>query len=208
MPHDFNDPYTYPGTQILRNKPDIRHEAALRTFEYEQSASRMEELHEHPITGKFDLAHLKNIHRHLFQDVYDWAGKIRTVSISKAGDMFAVPSFIESQGRRLGTALAEERYLKGLSTPQFVERMAHHYTEWNALHPFREGNGRSLREFFRQLAREAGYELDQTYLERHKQQWNLASKQSFHGHLEPLKQIFNKAIQERCLNRNFTRKKS
>jgi len=204
MPHDGNDPYTYPGTQILRNKPGIRYETALRMFEYEQSASRMEELHEHPIAGQFDLDHLKSIHRHLFQDVYDWAGKIRTVSISKTGDMFAVPSFIESQGRRLGTALAEECYLKRLPKPQFVERMTHHYTEWNALHPFREGNGRSLREFFGQLAREAGYELDQTYIERHKQQWNLASKHSFHGHIELLKQIFNKAIQERRLKLSLT----
>jgi len=196
MPHDSSDPYTYPGTQVLRNKPDIRHEAALRKFEYEQAISRMEELHERPIAGKFDLDHLKSIHRHLFQDVYDWAGKTRTVSISKDGDMFAVPSFIESQGRRLSAALAEEQHLKGLSKPQFVERMTDHYAEWNALHPFREGNGRSLREFFGQLTREAGYKLDQTYIERHKEQWNLASKHSFHGNLEPLKQFFDQAIHD------------
>jgi len=208
MPHDSNDPYTYPGTQVLRNKPDIRHEAALRKFEYEQATSRTEELHERPIAGKFDLDHLKSIHRHLFQDVYDWAGKARTVSISKDGDMFAVPSFIESQGRRLSAALAEEQHLKGLSKPQFVERMTDHYAEWNALHPFREGNGRSLREFFGQLTREAGYELDQTYIERHKEQWNLASKHSFHGNLEPLKQFFDQAIHDGRPELNLAGKKT
>jgi len=206
MPRESSDPYAYPGSHVLRNIPGIRDETALREFEYEQTKTRIQELRERPVSGQFDLDHLKSIHRHLFQDVYDWAGKARTVSISKDGDMFAVPSFIESQGRRLSTALAEEGHLKGLSKPQFVERMTDHYAEWNALHPFREGNGRSLREFFGQLTREAGYELDQTYIECHKQQWNLASKHSFHGNLQPLKQFFGQAIHEARPELNLTGK--
>jgi len=190
-----SDPYTYPGTHILRNKLGIRDEAVLREFEYEQSASRIEELRENPISGKFDLTHLKKIHQHIFQDVYHWAGVPRTVSISKDGDTFAVPAFVESQARRLGVALNEEHHLRGLEKTQFIERMAHHYTEWNALHPFREGNGRALREFFAQLAREAGYMLDQDQIETDKNQWNQASGQGFHGNLEPLKQIFSQAIE-------------
>jgi len=208
MPRESSDPYAYPDSHVLRNLPGIRNEIALREFEYEQTKTRIQELRERPVSGQFDLDHLKSIHRHLFQDVYDWAGKARTVSISKDGDMFAVPSFIESQGRRLSAALAEEQHLKGLPKPQFVERMTDHYAEWNALHPFREGNGRSLREFFGQLTREAGYELDQTYIERHKEQWNLASKHSFHGNLEPLKQFFDQAIHDGRPELNLTGKKT
>jgi len=115
-----NDPYTYPGTHILRNKLGIRDEARLREFEYEQSASRIEELRENPVSGKFDLTHLKKIHQHIFQDVYHWAGVPRTVSISKDGDTFAVPAFVESQARRLGVALNEEHHLRGLEKTQLL----------------------------------------------------------------------------------------
>jgi len=194
MPRESADPYTYPGTSILRNRHGIRDEAALRKFEYEYAKLRTDELRRKPVSGTFDLEHLKAIHVWMFGGVYGWAGKIRTVSISKHGDTFAVPAFIETQARHLSAALAKEHHLKGLDKPQFVERMSGHYAEWNALHPFREGNGRSLREFFGQLAREAGYVLDQTRIEHNAEQWILASQKSFHGDLEPLKQIFVHAI--------------
>jgi len=107
-----------------------------------RSKLRIEELREKPIAGKFDLEHLKAIHAHVFQDVYEWAGKTRTVNISKNGDAFAQPAFIESAGKQLGAAIAKENNLQGLEKPQFVERLALYYADWNALHPFREGNGR------------------------------------------------------------------
>lgn len=194
MPREFADPYTYPGTRVLRNIPGIRDDATLRDFEYEQTKLRIEELRENPIPGKFDLEHLKAIHAHVFQDVYEWAGKTRTVNISKNGDAFAQPAFIDGAGRQLGEAIAKENNLQGLEKPQFVERLALYYSDWNALHPFREGNGRTTRELIGQIAREAGYELDQTRIDNTKDQWNDAARRSFHGDLAPVKEILTEAI--------------
>lgn len=194
MQREFTDPYSYPGTGVLRNIPGIRDASALRDFEYEQTKFRIEELRENPIPGKFDLEHLKAIHAHVFQDVYSWAGQVRTVGISKNGDRFAQPAFIEAAGKQLGTALTKENYLQGLEKPQLVERLADYYADWNALHPFREGNGRTTREFIGQLAREAGYDLDQTRIDNSKDQWNEAARRSFHGDLGPVKGILNEAI--------------
>lgn len=194
MPREFADPYTYPGTRVLRNIPGIRDDATLRDFEYEQTKLRIEELRENPIPGKFDLEHLRAIHSHVFQDVYEWAGKTRTVNISKNGDAFAQPAFIESAGRQIGDAFANENNLQGLEKPRFVERLAMYYSDWNALHPFREGNGRVTRELIGQIARQAGYELDQTRIDNSKDQWNEAARRSFHGDLRPVTEILTEAI--------------
>jgi len=194
MPREFADPYSYPGTRVLRNIPGIRDEGTLRDFEYEQTKLRIEELRDNPIPGKFDLEHLKAIHRHVFQDVYEWAGQVRTVNISKNGDSFAQPAFIENVGKQLGAAIAKENNLQGLEKPQFVERLASYYSDWNALHPFREGNGRTTRELIGQIARSAGYELDQTRIDNSKDQWNAAARRSFYGDLGPVKEIFTEAI--------------
>ena len=194
MPREFADPYVYPGTDVLRNKPGIRDAALLRAFEYEQTADRAAELVNKPITGKFDLDHLKAIHKHLFQDVYEWAGEIRTVNLRKDVVPFAQPAFIESSSRSLAADLAKENHLKGLDKPRFVERLAHHFTEFNMVHPFREGNGRATREFFGQLARNAGFELDQTRIDNAKDQWNHASARGRAGDLEPIKAILAEVI--------------
>lgn len=188
------DPYTYPGTNILRNKFGIRDREALKELEYQLGDHRVAELRDKPITGKFDLDHLKAIHAHIFQDTYEWAGQLRSVNISKGGTRFCQASFIEGQARTLAVSLTKERNLHGLEKPQFVERLAHYYAEWNAVHPFREGNGRSTREFIGQLAREAGYELQQARIDNNKDQWNQASERSFHGDLSGIREIFTEAV--------------
>ena len=101
MPREFADPYVYSGTDVLKNKPGLRDEGALRTFEYEQTASRAQDLNSKPIAGKFDLDHLKAIHKHLFQDVYEWAGEVRTVNFRKDAVPFAPPAFIQSYSATL-----------------------------------------------------------------------------------------------------------
>lgn len=194
MPREFVDPYAYPGTRVLRNIPGIRDEASLRDFEYEQTKLRIEELRDNPIPGKFDLEHLKAIHAYVFRDMYEWAGQLRTVAISKNGDSFAQPAFIESAGRQIGAAFAKENNLQGLEKPLFVERLALYYSDWNALHPFREGNGRTIRELVGQIARESGYDLDQTRIDNSKDQWNAAARRSFRGDLGPVKEILIEAI--------------
>jgi len=69
--YDGSDSYTYPGSEILKNKADIRDQAALDAFEADATAIRLLEMIEKPIQGTFDLAHLQAIHHHLFQDVYE-----------------------------------------------------------------------------------------------------------------------------------------
>lgn len=94
--YDGSDTYTYPDSETLINKADLRSEAALNAFEADATAIRLLEFTEHPIQGKFGLAHLQAIHRHLFQDVYAWAGLLRTVDISKGDSRFGSCGKIET----------------------------------------------------------------------------------------------------------------
>lgn len=191
---ESGDPYTYPGTGVLRNKAGIRDAEALKQYEYERSALRLEQLREKPLVGRLDLDHLKAIHAYLFQDVYEWAGKVRTINITRGDTAFALAPYIENEARKLSASLVTENKLLGLEKPQFIERFAHYYAEWNVLHPFREGNGRATREWLGQLARAAGYELDQTRIDNSNQQWSHAAERSFYGDLAPVTQIFVDAI--------------
>jgi cell filamentation protein len=192
MPPDSQDPYTYPDSTVLRNKFNAHSAAKLARLEYAATAVRLRKMRQWPLPAKFDLGILERIHGHIFQDVYDWAGKIRTIDIAKGGDMFCRPGFLESEGKRLADVLKSERYLQGLDGRTFTDRLAEHYGDWNALHPFREGNGRATREFFRQLAKQAGYEFDLTKIERGA--WNEASARSFKGETKPLRDVLAAAI--------------
>lgn len=116
--------------------------------------------------GKFDLAHLQAIHKRLFGDVYDWAGVIRTVDISKGQTRFANFQQIGSYAPEITRPLQREQLLRGLDVDTFSERAGHYLGELNVLHPFREGNGRSIREFVGQLARGAGYAMEWSGIER------------------------------------------
>jgi cell filamentation protein len=112
-------------------------------------------LHESPVTPTYDLHHLREIHRRIFGDIYDWAGQIRTVAIAK-GATFCLPQYIESSAAVIFDDLRDENYLRGLDRDAFTGRLAHYLGEVNALHPFREGNGRAQRAFFGQLTLDAG----------------------------------------------------
>ena len=164
--YDADDAYCYPGTDVLRNKAEITNAQDLDTFEGELSTLRSIEILENPIAGQFDLIHLQRIHLALFQDVYDWAGKIRTVDISRGNSRFANVRFIESAANDIFNKLARENRLKGLDAVALSKRLAHYLSEINALHPFREGNGRVQRIFISQLSQSAGYQLDYSDLEQ------------------------------------------
>jgi cell filamentation protein len=164
--YDADDTYCYPGTDVLRNKAEITNANELDAYEGELTTLRSIEIIENPVSGKFDLAHLQNIHLALFQDVYDWAGKIRTVDISRGNSRFANVRFIESAANDIFNKLARENRLKGLDANNLSKRLAHYLSEINALHPFREGNGRVQRIFISQLSEEAGYKLDYSDLEQ------------------------------------------
>src|SRR5215472_7892140 len=107
-----SDPYTYPGTNVLRNLADIRDPEALAAFEGDATADRLFELDPAPLKGRFDIAHLKAVHKYLFQDVYSWAGEFRTVNISKGDQLFGAARFVEPALHELLRELAAERRLK------------------------------------------------------------------------------------------------
>jgi len=154
----MQDPYCYPDTRVLRNKFGIRDFDELYDTERRLAKYRSRELFEKPIEGRFDFGHLQAIHRYLFQDVYDWAGEVRTVDIAK-GNLFCRYFAIEAEAKRIFGELKAEKYLTGLKVAEFGKRLAYYFAEINALHPFREGNGRAQREFIRQLAYQSNYFL-------------------------------------------------
>lgn len=172
------DPYVYPGTDVLRNQLGLRDTDALARAEANFTNARLVQLVEAPIPGDFDLAHLQAFHRHLFQDLYEWAGQLRTIPIAKA-DLFCLPQHIETYASDVFGELAADNQLVRLPRKQFVERAAHHLANVNALHPFREGNGRAQRAFFSQLANEAGWELAWDRLSRERN--NEASVKAMRG---------------------------
>ena len=153
------DPYADPTTGLLRNCLGIGDADRLREAEAGLSLAALAELAFRVVPGAYDLEHLCAFHREIFGDIYPWAGEIRIVGIAKS-DPFCLPQHIETYSAEVFDSLAKERFLRGLTRERFVERVTHYLAEVNAIHPFREGNGRTQRAFFRQLAEEAGWPID------------------------------------------------
>jgi cell filamentation protein len=147
-----DDHYVDSKSGVLKNLLHIANQAALDSAEANFVAARSRELALKPLPGRFDLPHLQAIHKRLFGDVYEWAGQLRDVNISKNGTAFAAAMYIESSTAQLFQQLAHEKALAGLDQAQFSIRAAHYFGELNAIHPFREGNGRTQREFISHLA--------------------------------------------------------
>lgn len=150
------DPYCYPGTTLLRNIPGLRDAAALERFEIVSTTQRSDE----PLpAGRLSVLHYCAIHHHLFQDVYSWAGRFRTVRLGKEGSAFCYPEHIRREMTRLFASLKRERYFRDLPTRAFADRSARFLATLNAIHPFREGNGRTQTIFLALLADRAGHPL-------------------------------------------------
>ncbi|WP_295125068.1 Fic family protein [uncultured Leifsonia sp.] len=168
------DDYFIPGTSVLRNKftapgkpygetdPD-----KLRTLEEAFAHSRIQELAETPIAGRFDYDHMKAIHGAIFQDVYDWAGQERVAPVgqfmTKDGHAYyGAGPHLTAAAEAEYAKLASKNYLRGLEPAEFVDQLAESWGEVNVIHSFREGNTRSQFVFFSQLAEQAGYRIDAT----------------------------------------------
>ena len=153
----IDDPYTYERSTVLVNKLDLRDQDELEAYEAEISNARSGE----PLPeGQLDFEHYCAIHHHLFQDVYSWAGKPRTVRISKQGSPFCFPEHIEAQAAKLFADLKRASFFDDLKPDDFSAQAAHFLSELNAIHAFREGNGRTQLSFFAMLAENAGHPLD------------------------------------------------
>jgi cell filamentation protein len=158
------DPYADPVTGVLRNKLGLSAAGKLEAAEREITHAALIFLKESPVRPSYDLRHLCAIHRRIFGDIYDWAGELRTVAIAK-GTWFCLPQYIEPAAAEVFRALHEENLLRGLPRDAFTERLTYYLGEVNAIHPFREGNGRAQRAFFGQLASDAGFILDWQHLD-------------------------------------------
>lgn len=181
-----DDPYVYPDTDVLRNLRGIRDGEELGEFEARLTFLRGLQLASSPIAGEYDLTHLQALHRYLFTGLYEWAGELRTVVLAKT-DLFCLPEHIESYGAEIFDKLAEESHLRGLDRELFIDRLAHYLGDVNALHPFRDGNGRAQRAFFAQLAADAGYRLDWQLVD---QQANIdASVAAMQGDEVPMRKL-------------------
>lgn len=151
------DPYCYPGGSVLRNKANLTSPDALERFETAMTFARSEEPLPH---GRLSATHYRKIHHHLFQDVYAWAGKYRTIRIAKGDSVFCYPENIPSEMSRVFSDLRDHNLFRGLTTDEFAEAAAHFLAELNAIHPFREGNGRTQLTFLTLLADVAGHPLN------------------------------------------------
>ncbi|MEK4983599.1 Fic/DOC family protein [Bacillus sp. FSL K6-6540] len=158
---------------------------------------RLNELLVNPIAGKLDLTYLQKIHAHLFQDVYPWAGKIREVAIHKEQTTFCLPAYIKDNMDRINQEIVKLKCFENMDFPQFSTNLGRVWGDINYLHPFREGNGRSTREYIRCIAANAGYEID----------WSRASKEEIlmaakTDNYEPL---LNQVVRNKTIDRQLQR---
>lgn len=155
-----NSVYCYPNSEVLVNKFDVRVGTELFKIENDITIYKLYLLREKGITGNFDVEHFINIHKFIFEDIYPFAGLYRNENIAKDNFMFANWEFIEENMKVIFDELKNENYLADLDKEKFAERLTYYMAELNVLHPFREGNGRTTREFIRQLALKNGYNLN------------------------------------------------
>lgn len=170
------DPYCYPASTVLRNIPGLQSQGDLDLFEATTTTQRADE----PLpAGRLSASHYLAIHRHLFQDVFAWAGRPRTVRLGKSGSVFCYPEHIGQEMRTLFAGLKAKHHLRGLPPAEFAAEAASFLATLNAIHPFREGNGRTQVTFLALLADRASHPLDLDRLEP--QLFLAAMVASFHG---------------------------
>ena len=158
--------YCYPDSDVLKNKLNIRDRDELKQAEEEITALRQYMLMESPIKGRFTKTQLVNIHRFLFEDIYPFAGHIRCEQISKGDTMFFPPHLIDQELDKVFSKLHSEKMMHETDRKRQVEHLSYIMSELNIIHPFREGNGRSIRELIRCMALYYGFSLDWSSADR------------------------------------------
>ena len=186
-----NSIYCYEGTNVLINKFNIRDNKTLQEVEKKIVLTKLFELHKNKQIGDFSKSHFVSIHKYLFEDIYPFAGKFRTENIAKDYFSFAEWEYIENELDNLLNKLKNENYLLGQNKNDLAKGLAFYLSELNVLHPFREGNGRTIREFIRQLAYKNGYIFDLTNITS--DEFLEASKKSVVDTTD-LEQIINKSL--------------
>ncbi len=159
----MTDPYA-DADGVLYNNLGIDDYDELERAVDDITFARTRELADWPIGGDFDLEHLNEIHRELYDGVFDWAGVPRkdftSVKMGERAAVFCAWEAIPDRASIVFADLADDNHLRGLPRAEFAERLSYHWNEINMVHPYRDGNGRATRSFLTELAAEAGYKID------------------------------------------------
>lgn len=184
------DPYCYPGTRILRNSLSLHNDIELAQVERELSEIAASSLSFS--SPPYDLAYFKRIHKHLFEDLYEWAGLLRTVDISKSSTRFCNVQFIEAQAEKIFGSMGANAWFETFSRSELINACTVAYGDLNVIHPFREGNGRAQRLLFEHLIINAGFEI--TWWGIDPENWVNANIAAYHCDYGPLGNIFEHCI--------------
>jgi cell filamentation protein len=172
-------PYLIPGTMVLRNNFEVDSQAALSDLEFVATAGRMAMWHRMLADGAIGvhMVDVRAIHQHLFSDVYSWAGSYRITELRRGDSIFAWQSAL---GRLMAlleeTARALAANGAGLDSAGLAYRLARLYADYNHIHPFRDGNGRTGTLLLHTIAALCGRRLDLTAVPR--EEWYVASRDS------------------------------
>lgn len=186
------DPYVYPDTEVLRNALEIRDADAFARAEADITRIRVARLARQSIPGGYDLRHLQAFHRFIFEGIYDWAGETRSVNIGKPVTFCPFQNIATFAQTTFGQLAHDERLHSG-DRNEFVAGLTHYLGEVNALHPFREGNGRAQRAFFAQLAADAGYHVAWSRADKSRNDY--ASMRSLNGDGAALWQLLDEIVE-------------
>lgn len=183
----------YPNTTVLRNRFHIQDQKQLSLVEQKLVTSLAAQLEKDAVFENVDFEYYKGLHKSLFVDLYDWAGTVRKITISKKGTVFCRAEAIEEVAKNRFFRLKQQNYLNGLNYETFIEELTELYDDLNMLHPFREGNGRTLRLFISLLVRNTGREIlfnrcDPDLL-------TIATIQAAQGSKDLLRQVFSELIE-------------
>ena len=182
----------YPNTTVLINKLGIQDQSELNSVERQFVLLKSSQAEQETIFKNIDFNIYKELHKQLFGDLYEWAGTVRRMNISKKGTIFCNFEDIERIGTLKFQRLAEQNYLKGLTKSRFIDELTEFYHDMNMLHPFREGNGRTLRLFITLLVRNAGYTLN--FSDCDNDLLMIATIKAAQGDFSLLKEVFSELV--------------
>lgn len=182
----------YPGTSVLINKLNIRTQAQLDENELVLTSAKILQVELEPMNEEPDFAYLKQLHRIVFEELYDWAGTIRAINMSKLRTAFCPADQIESLAGEIFFRLQSLHYFRDYSREELISELAELYDSLNYLHPFREGNGRVQRLYFRQLARWIGHTLNFAAIDSDRMM--IATIHASAGIMDGLQQIFDEML--------------
>ncbi|MGO5027846.1 Fic/DOC family protein [Candidatus Agathobaculum pullicola] len=183
----------YPGTSVLINKLGIRDQNQLDENETLITSVKTLQIEMQPVAVEPDFAYLKHLHLVLFDELYSWAGEIRTINISKMRTAFCPANQIEETAKAIFERLQANHYFRGLPRNELVCELVDLYNSINYLHPFREGNGRVQRLYFRRLAQWIDHSLNFAAVDSDRMM--IATIRASTGVMDDLYQVFGEILE-------------